>query len=179
MGYNMSEHWHGVILMMQCLRHTDRSAVGGQAWTPGCWCVLLTDIDFFWGKALCGCVGDYYVLFVDMWRMSGIFRGLRPHTMAPWKSLGICLGCYVWIKPSHFLQSWLSESGYPSSTLFLSTLFYADVQYAVAPLFVPVFFNYPISLGLNLSIVEPVFSPFSSHVWQNKSYSNYIIVVLL
>lgn len=36
LDYNMSECCHGVVLMMQCLRHTDRSAVGGQARTPGC-----------------------------------------------------------------------------------------------------------------------------------------------
>lgn len=80
LGNNMSECWHGVIVMIQCLRHTDRSAEGGQTRTPGCWCLLLTDIDFFWSKALRGCVGDCHVLLVDM---SGIFRALRCHTATP------------------------------------------------------------------------------------------------
>lgn len=41
--YNMSERWHGVILMMQRLRHTDRSAAGGpgqKAADAYCWQIL-------------------------------------------------------------------------------------------------------------------------------------------
>lgn len=64
-------------VIMQCLRHTDRTAVWGQAKTPGCQ-HLLTDIDFFWDKAWCWCVGDYHVLPVDMCSVSGIFRNSMP-----------------------------------------------------------------------------------------------------
>lgn len=47
MGCNMSECWHGVILMMQCLRHTDRSAGGArpelQAADAYCWQILTSE----------------------------------------------------------------------------------------------------------------------------------------
>lgn len=33
----VSAGWHGVKLMMQCLRHANRSAVKGQAWNPSYW----------------------------------------------------------------------------------------------------------------------------------------------
>lgn len=98
MGCNISECWHGVILMMQCLRHIDRFAVGGQAWIPGRWCLLLTDIDFS-SAALCGCVGDYRVLLVDMWRVSDAFMGLRPPT--PWHCVVVNMS---WLETGPFFS---------------------------------------------------------------------------
>lgn len=111
---------------MQCPRHTDRSAVGVQAWTPGCQCSLLTDIDWFWSQVLCGPVGDNQVAHAIMQNVIHVLSRLRPphqvtakvsfwEHMCWLKTMGVfhwfLLTCFNEMsKCFHFLWDWLQST---------------------------------------------------------------------